>query len=412
MPLALTETFASFRHRNYRLFFFGQTISLVGSWMQSVAQGWLVLELSNSAFILGLTGALSTLPILLFSFWGGVIADHTDKRKLLLLTNTAGLLLALILGLLVWFQVVAIWQIMILIFGVGTSMAFDIPGRQSFIIELVGKRDLPNAIALNSSLFNGTRALGPAFAGFLIAWVGMANCFFLNALSYIAPLVCLSIMHRNYVPNPGIRPRTLAGAQELLSFIYHQQPALGWVTIIMACNSVFALSYAALMPLIARDILGTGPQGYGFLMGATGLGAFLGALVLATYIRRYPPMYFFWGGSYLMLAALFVFSCTRSYHFAMGCLFVAGFGMTITVSTGNSLVQLNVPDNMRGRVMSLFSLTFLGFTPLGNFMYGSLAHYIGPCATVRLGTGMAAILGLVFFLTLPGLRSLNFTPDA
>jgi predicted MFS family arabinose efflux permease len=220
------------------------------------------------------------------------------------------------------------------------------------------------------------------------------------------------MMRRNYVPNPGTRPRTLAGAQELLSFIYRRQPALGWVTIIMACNSVFALSYAALMPLIARDILGTGPQGYGFLMGATGLGAFLGALVLATYIRRYPPMYFFWGGSYLMLAALFVFSCTRSYHFAMGCLFVAGFGMTITVSTGNSLVQLNVPDTMRGRVMSLFSLTFLGFTPLGNFMYGSLAHYIGPCATVRLGTGMAAILGLVFFLTRPGLRSLNFTPDA
>jgi predicted MFS family arabinose efflux permease len=218
-------------------------------------------------------------------------------------------------------------------------------------------------------------------------------------------------MRLSYVPNPGIRPRTLAGARELLSFIHRQQPALGWLTIVMACNSVFALSYGALMPLIARDILGTGPQGFGFLMGATGLGAFFGALVLATFIRHYPPMYFFWGGSYLMLAALFLFSCTRSYEFALGCLFLAGFGMTITVSTGNSLVQLNVPDKMRGRVMSLFSLTFLGFTPLGNFMYGSLAHYIGPCFTVRLGTGLAAIIGLCFFLYLPELRSLSFASE-
>jgi MFS family permease len=411
MPLALTDTFASFRHRNYRLFFLGQTISLVGSWMQSVAQGWLVLMLSNSAFILGLAGALSTLPILLFSFWGGVIADHTNKRNLLFFTNTVGLILALILGLLVFFQVVAVWQIMILIFGVGTAMAFDIPGRQSFIVELVGKTDLPNAIALNSSLFNGTRALGPAFAGLLIASVGMANCFFLNALSYLAPLICLSLMRLSYLPNSRPRPRTLEGARELLTYIYHQQPALGWLTIIMACNSVFALSYTALMPLIARDILGSGPQGFGFLMAATGLGAFFGALVLATYIRRHPPMYFFWGGSSLMLLALFLFSCTRSYECAMGYLFLAGFGMTITISIGNSLIQLNVPDNMRGRVMSLFSLTFLGFTPLGNFLYGTLAHYLGPCLTVRLGSGLAALLGLFFFLSHPELRSLTFDSD-
>jgi MFS family permease len=408
MPLAITETFASFRHRNYRLFFLGQTISLVGSWMQSVAQGWLVLALSNSAFILGLAGALSTLPILLFSFWAGVIADHANKRHLLLFTNFVGLVLALLLGLLVFFKVVAIWQIMIFIFGVGTAMAFDIPGRQSFIVELVGKPDLPNAIALNSSLFNGTRTIGPAFAGLLIASVGMANCFFLNALSYVAPLICLSLMRLSPHSSSGARLRTLEGMRELLTYIYHQQPALGWLTVIMACNSVFALSYTALMPLIARDVLGSGPQGFGFLMAATGLGAFFGALVLATYIRRHPPMYFFWGGTFLMLVALFLFSCTRSYEVALAYLFLAGFGMTITVSIGNSLIQLNVPDAMRGRVMSLFSLTFLGFTPLGNFLYGALAHYLGPCLTVRLGSGLAALLGLFFFLSHPELRSLGF----
>lgn len=412
MPSALTETFASFRHRNYRLFFLGQTISLVGSWMQSVAQGWLVLTLSNSAVMLGLAGALSTLPILLFSFWGGVLADHTNKRNLLLGTNAAGLVLALILGLLVSLQVVAIWQIMVLILGVGTAMAFDIPGRQSFIVELVGKADLPNAIALNSSLFNGTRALGPAFAGLLIAHVGIANCFFLNALSYLAPLICLSLMRLSWQPNSSPRPRTLDGVRELLQYIYQRQPALGWLTALMAFNSVFALSYTALMPLIARDILGTGPQGFGFLMAATGVGAFLGALVLATLIRRHPPMIFFWGGTALMLGSLFLFSCTRSYEIALGYLFLAGFGMTITVSTGNSLVQLNVPDTMRGRIMSLFSLTFLGFTPLGNFLYGVLAHYLGPCLTIRLGTGLAALLGLSLFLSHPELRSLTFNHEA
>jgi predicted MFS family arabinose efflux permease len=307
--------------------------------------------------------------------------------------------------------VVAIWQIMVLIFGVGTAMAFDIPGRQSFIVELVGRQDLPNAIALNSSLFNGTRAIGPALAGLLIASVGMANCFFLNALSYLAPLLFLCLMRLPDRPPNGPRPPLLAGIRELLTYIYRQQPALGWLTAIMASNSVFALSYGALMPLIARDILGTGPEGFGFLMAAMGLGAFLGALVLATFIRRHPPMYFFWGGMYLMLAALFLFSCIRSYNFALAFLFFGGFGMTITISTGNSLVQLNVPDSMRGRVMSLFSLTFLGFTPLGNFLYGFLGHYFGPCLTVRLGTGLAALLGLFFFLARPELRSLNFASD-
>ncbi len=411
MPLALLDTFASFRHRNYRLFFIGQTISLVGSWMQAVAQGWLVLLLTNSSLMLGLAGALNSLPLLLFSFWGGVVADQADKRRLLLATNSAGLVMALTLGLLVFTDLVQVWQIMVLLFGIGTAMAFDIPGRQSFIVELVGKDDLPNAIALNSSLFNGTRALGPALAGILIASVGIANCFFLNALSYVAPLICLSLLRLPVRLRPAHRLRTIAGTRELFAFIARQRPELGWIMAILAVNSVFALSYTVLMPIIARDILQAGPRGYGFLMAASGVGAFFGALVLAGLIRRYPPMSFFWGGTALMLLALFLLSCTRSFWLALVFLFFTGFGMTIAISTGNSLVQLHVPDEMRGRIMSLFGLTFLGFTPLGNFLYGLLGHHLGPCLTIRLGAGLAALLGLYCFLARPELRRLLFTSE-
>jgi MFS family permease len=305
------------------------------------------------------------------------------------LTNTAAVV-ALILGLLVWFKMVAIWQIMIIIFGVGTTMAFDIPGRQSFIFELVGKYDLPNAIALNSSLFNGTRALGPAFAGFLIAWVGMAIVFLTLVMSPYLPFP-----HRlTYVP---FWRRHLWQAREL--WLY-SPPACRLADHVMACNpsSPFLRRPCA---LDFRIFFQTSSFGFSRLRQG---------LFWCPGHHLHPPlssMYFFWG----MLSVTSLFSCTRSYEFAMICLFLAGFGMTITVSTGNSIIQLNVPDNMRGRVMSLFSLTFLGFTPLGNFLYGSLAHYIGPCPTVRLGTGLAALLGLFFFLYLPGLRSLSFTPD-
>jgi len=410
MPLGLTDTFASFRHRNYRLFFSGHAISLVGSWMQSVAQSWLVLVLTDSAFLLGLAGALGTLPILLFSFWGGVLADHTDRRRMLLATNGAALLLALIMGILVVGKWVAVWQILILIFGLGSCMAFDIPGRQSFIMELVGKDDLPNAIALNSSLFNGTRVLGPAAAGLLIASVGIANCFFLNALSYLAPLIFLSLM-RLPPPENGPRPTTLKGVGELWRHL-REQPALTCILVIMAVMSVFALSYAVLMPKIARDILGVGARGYGFLMAASGLGAFFGALALATLIRRCPPMVFFWSGTALLCLSLFLFSFTTSYPLALAALFFAGFGMTTQVSTGNSILQLNVPDRFRGRIMSVFSLAFIGTAPLGNLLFGTLASYWGSPLTVRLGAAVAAALCLALFLACPAVRRLTFPPPS
>lgn len=407
MPVYLADTFVSFRHRNYRLFFFGQAISLVGTWMQSVTQSWLLLLLTDSAFFLGLLGALSTLPILLFSFWGGVIADHVNRQRLLLLTNTGAMLLALLLGFLVALKWITVWYLLLIVFGLGTVMAFDIPGRQSFIVELVGKADLPNAIALNSSLFNATRVLGPAVAGLLIASVGMANCFFLNALSYLAPILGLSLMR---FPQPVLsrpRPRTWEGMRELIHHL-RDRPQLGWMLAVLGITSSLAMPFLVLMPMIARDVLGTGARGYGFLMAATGLGAFLGALTLANRLRRHAPGPFFWVGAGLLCLALIFLSFCRNYTFAFGWLFMAGFGMVIHVSTGNSLLQLNVPDELRGRIMSLFSLILIGLTPLGSLLFGTLAHYYGPCLTVGLGSGVAGVALLAIFWHRPEVRGLSF----
>ena len=273
------EIFASLRHRNFRLFFGGQTISLLGSWMQSVALSWLVLILTNSSFYLGLVSALQALPILIFSFLGGVVADRAHKQRLLYLTQEGMMVVALLLGLLVISSYMNIWLLCFLTFLAGTALAFDIPVRQAFIVEMVGKPDLPNAIALNSTMFNGTRVLGPALAGLLIAQVGMANCFFLNALSFLAVLLALFRME---LPPPVKMPRVpmRAALAELRDFVKQNQN-LKLILILMTLVSIFGSSYFVLVPILARNVLGAGPRGFGILMATSGLGAFLGGLALA-----------------------------------------------------------------------------------------------------------------------------------
>ena len=248
------STFKALRHRNFRLFYTGQMISLTGSWMQSVAFSWLVLVLTNSAFYLGLVGALQTLPVLLFSFLGGVVADHTSKLRLMLLTQASLLLLALALGLLVDLKLIKIWDLCVIVFLSGTVMAFDIPARQAFIVELVGKPDLPNAIALNSTLFNFTRVLGPAVGGVIIAAVGMANCFYLNAASFLAVLLALVLMKLPRAPQAPWKP-FLRAWKELLDYLWIRRE-LRLVLLLMTLVAVFAMPYYVLLPLLARATLG------------------------------------------------------------------------------------------------------------------------------------------------------------
>uniref|UniRef100_A0A7C3V1I1 MFS transporter n=1 Tax=Desulfobacca acetoxidans TaxID=60893 RepID=A0A7C3V1I1_9BACT len=406
MPAELFTTFASLRHRNFRLFFSGQAISLLGSWMQSVALSWLVLELTNSSFYLGLVSALQALPILIFSFLGGVVADQAHKQRLLYLTQGGMMVVAFVLGFLVTSGFLNIWMLCVLVFLAGTALAFDIPIRQAFIVELVGKADLPNAIALNSTLFNGTRVVGPAVAGMLIAQVGLANCFYLNAVSFLAVLLALFWMKlppRRATPRASLRK----ALGELRDFMKENEN-LRLILILMTAVAIFGQSYFVLVPLLARDVLGAGPRGFGLLMAMSGVGAFLGGLALARRLTRRPPMPSFVGGLVLFLVGLLALSLSRNYYLALGAMVLIGVGMVTQLSTGNSLLQLNVPDQMRGRIMSLFGLIVIGSVPFGSMLYGTVAHYLGPELSLTLGSVSSGIISGYIFLRHPGLWQLNF----
>jgi MFS family permease len=406
MGLGQLATFAALRHQNFRRFYAGQTISVLGSWMQSVALSWLVLVLTNSSFYLGLVSALQTLPILIFSFLGGVVADQSWKHRLLYITQGGMMVVALIMGFLVATDLVNIWLLCLLVFMAGTALAFDIPIRQAFIVDLVGKNDLPNAIALNSTMFNGTRFMGPAVAGLLIASVGMANCFFINALSFLAVLLALFwIELPPPVETPRISVRESLG--ELRDFIKENQN-LKIILILMTAVSLLGISYNVLVPILARDVLGAGPEGFGLLMAGSGLGAFLGGLALARRLTRRPPMPSFVGGLVLFLTGLLALSLCRNYYLALGAMALIGLGMVTQLSTGNSLLQLNVPDQMRGRIMSLFSLIIIGSVPFGSMLYGTIATFLGPSLALTLGSLSAALVSGYILLRYPGLWQMNF----
>ena len=401
------STFAALRHRNFRLFYSGQMISLTGSWMQSVAFGWLVLWLTNSAFYLGLVGALQTLPVLLFSFLGGVVADHTSKLKLLFATQAVLMLLALVLGILVEGNVVRVWMLCVLVFLSGTAMAFDIPVRQSFIVDLVGKPDLPNAIALNSTLFNATRVAGPAVGGELIALVGMANCFFLNSASFLAVLLALLLIKLPPAQTAPWKPFIQAW-RELQDHLLDRRE-LKLIMVLMSTAAIFAMPYFVLLPILARDTLGVDVRGLGHLMAMSGVGAFLGGLTLARRLQRRPPMPSFLAGQALFFLGLIGLGLCRNYYAALGFMALAGFGMVTQLSTGNSLMQLNVTDALRGRLMSLFGLIVMGFAPVGSILYGVAAHYAGAGPAITGGAIIAALVAGVVFLKNPYLRHFGFT---
>jgi len=403
----LPPTFAALRHRNFRLFFTGQLISLVGTWMQSVAQGWLVLQLTNSALMLGLVGAASSLPILVLSYFGGTVADRVSKRHLLIFTQTASMLLAFALWGLVHTGVVQTWHVMAMAMGLGTVLSFDIPARQAFVVEMVGRPDLINAIALNSSAFNAARIFGPALAGAIIASAGMANCFFFNGLSFVAVIAALLAMDPRLLNGPaqGARSSFRGGLREMRAFLASRRPLL-YVLLLVSTLSVFVLPYAVLMPLVARDVLGVGATGYGMLMSATGVGALAGALSVATFGRRGTRSRWIFGSSTLVAAALLAFSFSRSFNLSLGLLFFVGLGVVIQSTTSNSFLQLSVPDNMRGRIMALFGITFMGLTPLGNLLAGVAAHFLGAPAALSLGAATSAAVVAAVFLLAPHMRHL------
>jgi MFS family permease len=392
------RTFAALRHRNYRLFFAGQLISVTGTWMQNMALSYLTYHLTNSAFLLGLISTVGSLPMLLFALPGGVLADRLEKRRILLFTQSSVMVLAFILAALTWAQWIRVWQIALIAAVAGTAMAADMPTRQAFVIEMVDRRDLMNAIALNSSIFNSARIAGPSIAGILYGMVGPGWCFFANGASFIAVLTGLLLMRFPPRARRQITTSPLADALDGIRHLRQKRTVLG-IAIWLAAFSVFGWSYAVLMPIFARDVLHMGPSGLGYLMTGTGVGALIGALGVATlsgYNVSRPTLLF--SGAFLLAAALIAFSFSRAFWLSAAMLALAGMGGVTFMSTANTTIQVSVPDELRGRMMGVWGVVFAGSAPLGSLQAGTMAQYLGAPMAVLIGalvTICATVMALV-----------------
>lgn len=379
-------------HPDYRFFFAGQTTSQVGSWMQSVAQSWLVLQLTDSPFRLGLIGTIQFAPILLFSILAGALADRVSKRRLLLVTQTALACQALALASLVWTGHVQYWHVASLAFVLGLANAVDAPARQSYVAELVGREDMVNAVALNSAAFNAARIVGPAIAGVLIARVGMAPAFLVNGLSFVVVIWALATMQRGgYAPRPG-RPTMLAAMREGLVYAAGN-PRIRLILGLLFVVSLCVFNFSVYVPLLARNVLRVGAQGFGFLMAALGLGAVSGALTLGAARRPEPPFGAIFAAGAVACGGLLGMSVVRDFWVAALGLGVIGFAGVVTVAGCNTLLQLSAPDELRGRVLSLHAFIFGGTFPFGAFAVGSMSE-AWSVSTALLVAGVTGLGGL------------------
>ena len=384
------------QHRNYRLFFAGQGISLIGTWMQRIAMGWLVYRLTHSAFLLGLVGFTGQIPIFLLTPFAGVLADRLNRHRMLVVTQTLAMMQALALALLILTGTIAVWHIVSLSIFLGFVDAFDMPVRQSFLVEMIENReDLGNAIALNSSIVNSARLLGPSIAGILIAYVGEGVCFLLNAISYLA--VIASLLAMKIVSRRIETPKTdiLQGVKEGFSYAFGFSPIRS-VLLLISLVSLLGMPLTVLMPVFARDILHGDSHTLGFLMGASGTGALVGAIYLAS--RRNILGLEKWTALACGIfgAGLIVFSQSRHFWLSLLLMLITGFGMLVQMASGNTLLQAVVDEDKRGRVMSLYTMAFRGMVPFGSLLGGSLASKIGAPNTVLMG-GASCVLGAILF---------------
>lgn len=382
--------FSALRYRNFRLFFSGQFVSLTGSWMHSTAQGWLVLKLTDSPFYLGLVGAVGGLPILLFSLAGGVAADRFRKKDLLLTTQIMFTLLSLTLAVLVTLGLVNIWHILLLAFFIGLVGAFDLPAKQSFIMEMVERESVLNAVALNSVAFNGARIVGPAIAGLIIGSFGLAVCFYINALTFIALIMGFLKMRLDAEPAPSTKRHSnvIEEFKEGIRYILNE-PRVYTIIALVAITSLFGFPYITFLPVYARDILQTGPAGLGILMGSAGAGAFTGAISLALRKDFKKKGLLFAVSGIIFPVALLIFSHSTLPSLSYAMLFLAGLGAVSQLATANSILQITAPEGLRGRVMSAFTLMFLGMATIGNFIVGGIAHHIGTQGAVAMGAALS-----------------------
>lgn len=390
----LRSVFAAMRHRDFRLFLIGQFVSLCGTWLQMVAQGWLVFQLTNSPFDVGLVTALGSAPILLFTLYGGVIADRVNKRKFVLFLQVVKLVEALALAVLTHLDLITVPWIMVLAVFAGLASAFEVPARQAMIADIVDRADLMNAIALNSSAYNAARVVGPAIAGALIAAVGIAACFYVNAASYLAVVGALVVMRAQTPARPGTGVSAFAAFREGFAYVFGN-PWPRALVILIATFSVFGYSFVTMMPVFARDALRLGAAGYGLLVSAVGVGATAAAFVMAAIANRAPRSRLVLGSSVLFGALLTLAAVSLNLTMALLLFGATGFCMALNGIAANTMLQSEAPDHLRGRVMGFYSFLVLGVAPFGAFQSGWVAEHVGVRTALGIGGGVCLLVAAV-----------------
>jgi MFS family permease len=400
------RTFAALRYRNYRLWYFGQMLSLMGSWMQTTAQGYLVFQLTQSPAFLGYVGFAAGAPTWLFMLYGGVIADRVPRRTLLIYTQTAMMSLAFVLSALSFTGLVRPWHIVILASLMGVAMAFDVPARQAFVLELVARKDLANAIALNSTMFNSATVVGPAVAGVVYALFGPAWCFLVNGISFMAIIIALSLMRIDREPKDTRRISAFAELKEGVRYALHE-PMIRTVIMVVGATSLFGFSFATLIPAWAVKVLGGDATTNGYLQSARGLGALLSALLIATLSHYEIKGKLLTVGTLVFPVLLFGFSLVRWFPLSLVMMLGVGAALIQIMNLANALVQTLVPDRLRGRVMSVYGLTFFGLMPLGALWIGTAAQHLGEPTAVMVGAAASMAVATLVFLRVPGVRRLR-----
>jgi MFS family permease len=402
----LKSIFRSLRYRNYRLFFMGQSISLIGTWMQRIALPWLVYSMTNSAFLLGLVGFASQIPTFLLAPFAGVLIDRWNRYTILVVTQILAMIQSFILAFLFFNNSIEVWHIVVLSIFMGCINAFDMPVRQSLVVDMIENReDLGNAIALNSSMFNVARLLGPSIAGILIALTGEGICFLVNGISFIFVLAFLFMMKIKREEVKVQHSHILQGIKEGFKYTFGFKP-IGYIILLLALVNLMGMPYTVLIPVFAKDILHGGPHTFGFLMGACGIGALSAAIYMASRksvvgLGKIVPIFAAFFG-----AGLILFSLSHYFILSIVLMAVTGFGMIMQMTSSNTILQTVVDDDKRGRVMSFYTMAFMGTAPFGSLMAGASANYIGAPNTLIIG-GICCIIGALFFARkLPELKLL------
>ncbi|HEU4673595.1 MAG TPA: MFS transporter [Candidatus Limnocylindrales bacterium] len=405
------EGMRAFRHRNYRLFFLGQGTSLIGTWMQSVAQSWLVLLLTGDPFVLGVVAAFQFLPVLVLGLFGGVIADHLPKRRTLMATQTFAMFVSFVMFLLTWTNTVQVWHVLGIALLIGLRNAVDMPTRQAFSVEMVGRDDIQNAVALNSATFNGARIIGPAVAGLVIGAFGVPLAFLIDALSFLAVLVALWAMDEHELQLPPTLPRphsvgeVAANLREGLVYVRDTRLVLLAISVI-GLVSTFGMNFTVLVPPLAKDVLHSDAAGYGFLMAASGLGSLTAAIAIAFGGRASAATIV--GGAILLGLAEVVTGVSNVFGLTLVAMVFVGVGGIAMSANANSVIQLSVPDVLRGRVLSVYTTVFAGSTPIGGLVMGGIAGSMGVPTALAVGGAISALVGFVGWLSV---RS-GFVPAA